>query len=91
MNANDLLHPTLEFYDEKIVGTFEGIRLIHYMAIHAPAAEIAELCPTSPAEAAAFLGVPLSEYVGAVHYPRVLAKLRYQWAHAMIEEGNKHI
>ena len=52
--------------------------------------EIESMRPSSVAECASYLGLKTSEeYVHTKHYVMLLAKLRREWAIAMINEANK--
>ena len=60
-----------------------------HFACHAPTSEIDALVPVSCEGCAAYLGIPIKGYDGAVHYALVNAKARYQWADAMLAERVK--
>jgi hypothetical protein len=45
--------------------------------------------PERTYEAAAKLGIPVEEYDAKVHWPRLVARLRYEAADAMMEERLK--
>ena len=60
-----------------------------YFIAHAPAREIKIMEPIDIKACAEFLGIPVGEYRGEIHFWQVLAKLRCQWADAMLEERSK--
>lgn len=63
-------------------------RLLVYM-LAAPDSEIDHMLPSGVENILKFLGLPEnSRYEYKIHYPMILAKLRRQWAEAMIKEAN---
>lgn len=75
--------------NEYEIVTHGGLTKRDWFAAAAPAAEIDNMVPTTVAEAAAYIGVPVEEYKYTTHYPLVAAKARYAYADAMLAERSK--
>ena len=66
-----------------------GMTLRDYFMAHAPAQEIADVVPADIRGCAQYLGIEPSAYKAPVHYFQVLAKIRGEWADAMLAEREK--
>jgi len=55
--------------------------------LQAPASEIDDMCADTGEAAAKILGIEPDEYKYETHYALLLARLRRQWAEAMMEEA----
>ncbi len=67
-----------------------GLSKRDWLAAQAPRGEIEDMAPATASTCAEFLGMDeTKKYDGAIHYKLVLAKLRYQWADAMLAERAK--
>lgn len=71
------------------VESHSGMTLRQYLICHAPASEIEDMCPQDIAGCAEYIGIPVEEYKGRIHYKQVLAKARGEWADAMLKERAK--
>lgn len=67
-----------------------GLTKREWFAGMAPAQEIAEMCPADGPGCARLLGIATNDFRGE-YYAAVLAKLRYQWADAMIDESSREM
>jgi hypothetical protein len=62
-----------------------GMTLRDYFIAHAPAQEIADMCPSTARGCEQLLGLGELSYSAEEHYFDVLAVLRCRWADAMLK------
>jgi len=68
---------------------YGGMTLRDYFIAHAPAQEISEIMPSDLKGCAAYLGISVERYKYPDSYLEIVAKLRAQWADAMLAEREK--
>ena len=65
---------------------YTGATLLDYFAIHAGEQDVTDCAPQTRETAANYLGIDINGYDSISDYPKVIAKVRYTLAEAMLAE-----